>query len=93
MPKKFGGPSRGFAFAEFITPKEAATAMDALRDTHLLGRKLVLEYASQDAADAEEEIARMTKKVGKQSHLVAMQTLRDNSKRRKFDIDNTEEAQ
>lgn len=93
MPKKFGGPSRGFAFAEFITPKEAATAMDALRDTHLLGRKLVLEYASHDAADAEEEIARMTKKVEKQSHMVAMQNLRDSSKRRKFEMDTQEEAQ
>ncbi|KAI5807657.1 hypothetical protein DFH27DRAFT_547203 [Peziza echinospora] len=86
LPKKFGGPSRGFAFADFTTAKEAAQAMESLKDTHLLGRRLVIEYAAQDAASAEEEIERMQEKVGKQSQTMAAQTYRDANKRRKFDI-------
>src|SRR5690606_31603419 len=35
LPKRFGGPSRGFAFAEFLSARDAQTAMAALRDTHL----------------------------------------------------------
>lgn len=82
MPKKFGGSARGFAFAEFVTAREAENAMDSLKDTHLLGRRLVLEYAAQDAANAEEEIERMTQKASKQTNMVALARLRANSKRK-----------
>lgn len=87
LPKKFGSRSSGFAFAEFISSKEAATAMDTLKDTHFLGRKLVLEWSSQDAVSAEEEIEKMQKKAGRQSSLMATQALRESNKRRKFNID------
>jgi multiple RNA-binding domain-containing protein 1 len=80
MPKKFAGRTRGFAFAEFVSGREAANAMAALKDTHLLGRRLVLDYAQQDAEDAEEEIERMTKKTSKQSDLVTLARLKENSK-------------
>ncbi|KAF8468870.1 hypothetical protein BDZ91DRAFT_721286 [Kalaharituber pfeilii] len=86
LPKKFGSRSSGFAFAEFVSAKEAAMAMSSLTDTHFLGRKLVLEYSSQDAITAEEEIEKMQKKTGKQSQLAVMQSLREANKRRKFDI-------
>ena len=45
MPKKMGGEHRGFAFVEFSTAQEAVQAMASLRNTHLYGRHLVLEWA------------------------------------------------
>ncbi|KAI1384045.1 RNA-binding domain-containing protein [Hypoxylon trugodes] len=75
IPKKFNSTSKGFAFAEFVSSKEAESAMLALEDTHLLGRRLVLEYAEAEAIDPEEEIAKMQKKVGGQASKVALQQL------------------
>jgi len=46
LPKKFDGTHRGFAFVEFLTHQEAQTAMKTLSRTHLYGRHLVLEWAS-----------------------------------------------
>jgi multiple RNA-binding domain-containing protein 1 len=66
VPKKFDRSARGFAFADFVSAREAENAMDALKTTHLLGRKLVLEYASEDAVDPEEEIQKIEKKMGRQ---------------------------
>lgn len=86
MPKKFGGSARGFGFAEFVTARDAESAMDSLKDTHLLGRRLVLEYAAEDATNAEEEIERMNQKVTRQTNVVAMAKLKANSKR-KVDLD------
>ncbi|CAM1504295.1 Fc.00g018860.m01.CDS01 [Cosmosporella sp. VM-42] len=75
VPKKADYTPRGFAFADFVTPREAENALNALRDTHLLGRKLVLDFAEAEAVDAEEEIAKMQKKVGGQVNKVALQKL------------------
>ncbi|ROT42270.1 RNA-binding domain-containing protein [Sodiomyces alkalinus F11] len=75
VPKKFGQTSRGFAFAEFVTPREAENARAALENTHLLGRRLVLEFAEAEAVDAEEEIEKMQKKVGGQVNKVAFAQL------------------
>jgi multiple RNA-binding domain-containing protein 1 len=50
LPKKYDGSHRGFAFVEFTGYKEAQNAMKALAATHLYGRHLVLEWAS-DAQD------------------------------------------
>lgn len=75
MPTKMDRSIRGFAFADFTTQKEASNALDALRDTHLLGRRLVLDYASAEAEDAEAEIEKMQKKVGSQINKVALQNL------------------
>ena len=93
MPKKFDKGARGFAFADFTTAKEAENALDALRDTHLLGRRLVLDFAAEDPEDAEAEIEKMQKKVGSQINKVALQKLTGNG-RRKFNIgdQDTEEA-
>lgn len=88
VPKKFSGTARGFAFAEFVTAREAENAMDSLRDTHLLGRRLVLEYAAQDAANAEEEIESMNQKVSRQINMVALAKLKANSKR-KVELDDS----
>jgi len=91
LPKKFDSSTRGFAFADFVTAREAENAMDALKDTHLLGRKLVLDFAAEDAEDPEEEIMKMQKKVGRQTDRVAVQKLAG-SGRRKFNIAGSEEV-
>lgn len=82
VPKKFNSTSRGFAFAEFTTPREAENALNALRDTHLLGRKLVLDFAEAEAVDAEEEIAKMQKKIGGQVSRVTLQQLTGRGRQR-----------
>jgi len=86
VPQKFDHSARGFAFADFITAREAENALEALRDTHLLGRRLVLEFAAADALDPEEEIEKMQKKVGGQADKVALQNLIGGG-RKKFNVD------
>ena len=90
-PRKFDGSTRGFAFANFITAREAENAMDALRDTHLLGRKLVLEFAADDVIDPELEIAQMQQKVGRQADKVALQKLTGTG-RKKFNVEGVEDG-
>lgn len=48
LPKKYDGGHRGFAFVEFSSSQEALNAMKALASTHLYGRHLVLEWASDN---------------------------------------------
>jgi len=86
LPKKFDNSRKGYAFAEFMTPKEAENAMEALRSTHLLGRRLVIDYAAGDAEDPEKEIERMQQKVGRQVNNVALKKLTTASERKKFNI-------
>ncbi|RDA92896.1 hypothetical protein CP533_3844 [Ophiocordyceps camponoti-saundersi (nom. inval.)] len=94
VPKKADHTTRGFAFADFVTSREAESALKALRDTHLLGRRLVLEYADAEAVDAEEEIEKMQRKVGGQVNKVALEQLTAGGRRRKVNIGNDgEEAE
>ncbi|XP_009772604.1 multiple RNA-binding domain-containing protein 1 [Nicotiana sylvestris] len=46
LPMRFGN-HRGFAFVEFVTKQEAKNAIEALSNTHLYGRHLVLERAKE----------------------------------------------
>ena len=92
VPQRFDSSTRGFAFADFVTSREAESAMDALRDTHLLGRRLVLDFAAQDAVDPEQEIEKMQQKVGKQVDKVALQRLAG-SGRKKFHIERGDEPE
>lgn len=85
VPKKFDSSTRGFAFADFVTAREAENAMDALKDTHLLGRRLVIDFAAEDEIDPEQEIAKMQQKAGKQADKVALQRL-TGSGRKKFNV-------
>ncbi|KAI9171749.1 Multiple RNA-binding domain-containing protein [Paramyrothecium foliicola] len=87
VPKKADYTTRGFAFADFVTPREAENALNALRDTHLLGRKLVLDFAEAEAVNAEEEIEKMQRKVGGQANKVALQQLTGGG-RKKVNIGN-----
>lgn len=90
LPRKMDRGARGFAFADFTTPKEAENAIDALRDTHLLGRRLVIDFASEEAEDAEAEIEKMQAKVGGQVNKVALQNLTGGG-RKKFTTENDDE--
>ena len=92
VPQKFDSSTRGFAFADFVTAREAESAMDALRDTHLLGRRLVLDFAAEDAVDPEQEIEKMQQKVGNQVDKVALQRLAG-SGRKKFHIEKGDEPE
>lgn len=67
VPKKFDKSARGFAFVEYTLLKEAESAMDLLKGVHLLGRRLVMQYAEKESGDAEDEIEKMTQKVKKQA--------------------------
>ncbi|KAK9450117.1 uncharacterized protein V1518DRAFT_413033 [Limtongia smithiae] len=91
VPKKFDKSARGFAFAEFVSAKEAESAMSSLAGVHLLGRRLVLQYATQDASSAEEEIERMQKKVARQVAGEKAASYRIGGKR-KFNIEGDEEG-
>lgn len=91
VPKKFDKSARGFAFVEFLLPKEAENAMDQLQGVHLLGRRLVMQYAEHDAEDAEEEIARMTKKVRKQVATAELSSMRSSGGRKRLDMDDGNE--
>ncbi|KAL2271075.1 hypothetical protein VTJ83DRAFT_446 [Remersonia thermophila] len=75
LPKKINNSSRGFAFAEFATPKEALNALTSLKDTHLLGRRLVIDFANADEVDPEEQIKAMEKKIRGQVNKVTLQQL------------------
>merc|ERR1712232_264290 len=52
IPKKadYSG-HRGFAFIDFASKSEAASAYDALHHTHLYGRRMVIEPAEEKASD------------------------------------------
>lgn len=90
LPKKFDHTSRGYAFVDFTSPQHAEKAMELSR-THLLGRRLVIDYAAAEAEDAEQEIEKMQEKVGRQSDHVAMQKMAGGN-RKKFIAGETEEG-
>lgn len=90
MPKKFDSSSRGFGFVEFETKRDAANAMNALRNTHLLGRHLVLAFAETESDDPERELEKMQQKVGLQANKVALQRLTSGG-RKKFNVAGTDD--
>ncbi|UKJ89669.1 hypothetical protein MACJ_002922 [Theileria orientalis] len=44
IPKSAGNTHRGFGFVEFMSKNDAKTAMENLKNVHLYGRRLVLQY-------------------------------------------------
>ena len=86
LPKRFDNSTRGFAFADFVSPKEAESAIAALTNTHLLGRRLVLEFAGSDAIDPEDEIRAMEQRVSQQTSIVNLSKV-TGSERKKFTVD------
>jgi multiple RNA-binding domain-containing protein 1 len=51
IPKKMGGDHRGFAFIDFSTHAEAVSAMTSLKQAHLYGRHLIIEWAKDEDED------------------------------------------
>jgi multiple RNA-binding domain-containing protein 1 len=49
IPRKFDGSHRGFGFVEYLTKDEAKTAIRSLSQTHLYGRHLVLQFATESS--------------------------------------------
>ncbi|CAA9966906.1 Multiple RNA-binding domain containing protein [Pyrenophora teres f. maculata] len=90
VPKKFDASSRGFGFAEFTTKRDAVNAMNALKNTHLLGRRLVLAFAEAESDDPEKELEKMQQKVGAQANKVALQRLTEGG-RKKFNVAGTDD--
>ncbi|KAF2032946.1 RNA-binding domain-containing protein [Setomelanomma holmii] len=90
VPKKFDSSSRGFGFAEFTTKRDAVNAMNALKNTHLLGRHLVLAFADTESDDPEAELEKMQQKVGAQANKVALQRLTEGG-RKKFNVAGTDD--
>ncbi|GAC98704.1 RNA recognition motif containing protein [Pseudozyma hubeiensis SY62] len=54
LPKKFDNTTRGFGFVEYTTVREAQSAMEALKHTHLLGRHLVLQWSKVGESNEEQ---------------------------------------
>lgn len=44
LPKKMDGTHRGFAFIEYDSIEDASLAKQALSNTHLYGRKLIVDF-------------------------------------------------
>ena len=44
--------SRGFGFVEFVSSEEAKGAFSQLSNTHLYGRKLIIEWAKPESEEA-----------------------------------------
>lgn len=92
VPKKFDKSARGFAFIEFSLNKEAENAMDQLQGVHLLGRRLVLQFAEEDPKNVEEEIEKMTNKAKRQVGARKMADIREgNSGKRKLELEDEDE--
>ena len=49
LPTKASGGHRGFAFIEYISHEDAANALNTLQNTHLYGRRLVLDWGKEDS--------------------------------------------
>lgn len=93
LPKNLENRARGFAFAEFATPKEARHAFETLKDMHFLGRKLVVEWAETEPEDAEDVLKKMRQKAGSQLNKVTLQKLKESGGRQKFEIEGEDDAE
>mmetsp|Transcript_14237 Transcript_14237/g.28562 ORF Transcript_14237/g.28562 Transcript_14237/m.28562 type:complete len:681 (-) Transcript_14237:102-2144(-) len=78
IPKKADGNGRGFAFVDFVAKADAATAAEALQHTHLYGRRLVIEPASEDSGLSTESAMEKARKA-----VEGVQTVTESAARRK----------
>jgi multiple RNA-binding domain-containing protein 1 len=52
LPKKVGSKNhRGFGFVEFTSADEALSAFKQLKDSHLYGRKIVIEWSMPEGVE------------------------------------------
>lgn len=91
LPKKSqlgGGQYRGFAFVDFLTKQEAKNAFEALANTHLYGRHLVIEWAEDD--ESVEALRQKTRKHFHDADADAVGNTIGGSKRKKITLDEDE---
>lgn len=62
LPKKFDGSHRGYAFVEYASMQEAQEALKGAGGTHLYGRRLVVDWAADQALGLDEERERTAKR-------------------------------
>lgn len=58
LPRKLDHKTRGFAFLDFASRRDAEAAFGALEHTHILGRHLVLQWADE----GDDEVAKLREK-------------------------------
>ena len=75
-----GGNHRGFAFVDFTTHAEAAAAVNALANTHLYGRHLVIEWAKEDDTSGL-DVATLRSKAGSDAKALAASAVRKRKER------------
>lgn len=51
LPRKMDNSTRGFAFLDFATRRDAESAFSAMEHVHLLGRHLVLQWAGGEGEE------------------------------------------
>lgn len=73
LPRKMDNSTRGFAFLDFATRRDAEAAFSALEHAHLLGRHLVLQWAGEDGEDGVKD--QLPLESGRLSHKKAKFTL------------------
>ncbi|KAH9461437.1 hypothetical protein Pst134EA_017744 [Puccinia striiformis f. sp. tritici] len=61
IPKKIDKKSRGFGFIEYHTKKEASEALKSLKFSHLLGRHMVIEFATDSNNSSTLDIGHLRK--------------------------------
>ncbi|BFZ53737.1 Multiple RNA-binding domain-containing protein 1 [Savitreella phatthalungensis] len=92
LPKKVDAHLRGFAFLEFVSKGEAEHAVEALQGTHLLGRRLVIEYARhEDGADA--AVDRLVTATAQKQVALARRNDRTKSRADRVNLDQDPEAE
>ncbi|GAA5847858.1 hypothetical protein JCM5353_008407 [Sporobolomyces roseus] len=76
LPRKMDNSTRGFAFLDFATRRDAEAAFSALEHAHLLGRHLVLQWAGEDGEEGAKD--QLPLESGRLSHKKAKFTMMDN---------------
>ena len=83
MPKKNqSSEHRGFGFVEFISKDEAMNAFKNLQNSHLYGRKLVIEWAKPE----EDDLAALHDKAQREEDLMKGE-VKGSSKRQKAELE------
>lgn len=77
IPKKMNGEHRGFAFVDFSSSREAEAAIAALKNAHLYGRHLVIEWAKSDDDGQHEDIEQLRKKARRSEKSFAPSSLHE----------------
>ena len=87
IPRKMDvdGIHRGFAFVEMASNQEATSSMLSLKNAHLYGRHLVIEWAKIEDEENTNEIQNIRKRAKKDEHYVSHSKKNRNEKNDDFE--------